>query len=282
MNIVNQHEALLADIDSYRPARGQVGLWWLGQHSFILKTAGAVVYIDPFLTPMSGRRVPPLLSASGITHATIIAGTHDHADHIDRPAWPALAKASPQALFVVPELLRERLSDELDLPIERLVGLDDGLSTQVGSVRISAVPAAHELLDRDPVSGRYPYLGYLFQCDGTTVYHAGDTCWYEGMLERLRQFEIDVMLLPINGRDAERLKRNCIGNMTFQEAVDLAGTLRPRFAVPTHWDMFEGNLGDPQAFVEYMKVKYPAVGTRVMAYGERWEVGGGSEPAVRA
>ena len=90
------------------------------------------------------------------------------------------------------------------------------------------------------------------------IYHAGDTLRYEGMLGTLQSFgPMDAALLPINGRDGMRLRRDCIGNMTFQEAVDLAGELKVRHVIPGHWDMFADNPGDPDAFEDYLDAKYP-------------------------
>jgi len=94
--------------------------------------------------------------------------------------------------------------------------------------------------------------------DGLTLCHMGDTCVYDGLTGRLKAAgEIDLLMLPINGRDAKRLRRNCIGNMTYQEAVDLAGQVTPRLTVPGHYDMFEGNTEDPALFASYMEIKYP-------------------------
>ncbi len=77
------------------------------------------------------------------------------------------------------------------------------------------------------------------------------------MLPKLKEIgPIDAALLPINGRDAVRYRRNCIGNMTFQEAADLAGELQPGLVIPGHWDMFADNPGDPDAFVDYLTIKY--------------------------
>ena len=45
--------------------------------------------------------------------------------------------------------------------------------------------------------------------------------------------------------------------MTFQEAADLAGELRPRLVMPGHWDLFADNPGDPDAFADYLDAKYP-------------------------
>lgn len=263
-------DQIRTDIESYEGEEGQFAVWWLGQHSFVLKFGKTTIYIDPFLSAMPERQVPPLLKPEQVTNADAICGTHDHMDHIDREVWPALAEASPQAKFIVPGLVKEDLIETLKMDRDRFRGLDDGLSFEIGEVTISAIPAAHEFLDRDSKSGSYPYLGFVLEGDHSIAYHAGDTCVYEGLYHRLRQWpRYDLMLLPINGRDAERYRKNILGNMTYQEAADLAGSFRAGLVIPTHWDMFEFNPGDPQAFVEYMQVKYPDVPARIPEYGRR-------------
>jgi L-ascorbate metabolism protein UlaG (beta-lactamase superfamily) len=57
--------------------------------------------------------------------------------------------------------------------------------------------------------------------------------------------------------------------MTYQEAADLAGALQPRFVVPAHYDMFASNLGDVNAFADYVRVKYPGIRPCIGRYGER-------------
>ena len=127
---------------------------------------------------------------------------------------------------------------------------------QIGDITIHAIPAAHEFLSPDG-EGRYPCLQYIIEGSGKRIYHAGDTLRYEGMLPLLQAFgPIDAALLPINGRDGARYRRDCIGNMTFQEAVDLAGELRAGLVIPGHWDMFADNPGNPRAFADYLDAKY--------------------------
>lgn len=260
--------AILAErIRVSRPCPGEARLWWLGQHSFVVRLAEATVYIDPYLTANPKRRVPPLLDPALVTDADLIIGTHDHSDHIDRPVWPALAQASPQATFVVPGPVRDRLVADLGLPAERVVGLGDGMVLERRGVRVHALPAAHEFLDLDPVTGQHRYLGVVLEAGAKGIYHSGDSCLYEGLHDRLRRFRLAAALLPINGRDAERLARNCIGNMTFQEAVDLAGAVRPGVTVCTHFDMFLGNMEDPRKFADYMRVKYPGLTAVIPEYG---------------
>jgi len=269
-------KALIRDIDDFTPAPGEFALWWLGQHGFVLKLGVHVIYIDAFLSDMDSRQVPPLLKPAEVTNADLILGSHDHGDHIDRDAWPAMAAASPQARFVVPELLRRKVAEELRLPPERVVGVDDMQTVVVRSstshapgVRITGVAAAHEFLDRDVATGRYPYLGYVVEDGGATIYHSGDCCIYEGLQTKLKRWAFDLVLLPINGRDAVRLAAGCIGNMTYQEAADLAGVLEPRRTIPAHYDMFAMNAADPKLFVDYVRVKYPRLQTSLCEHGVR-------------
>jgi len=263
-----QGKELLQAVEHAEAAYGHAVLWWLGQHSFILKIEDRVLYIDLFLSAHPQRQVPPLLAPQGIHYADLFLGTHDHTDHIDRAIWPALAQASPQAHFVVPDLLRDSLAAGLPLPRERLIGLDDLQTVECHGVKITGIAAAHEFLDRDEASGRYPYLGYVIEANGCTLYHSGDCCIYEGLQTKLRRWNFDAILLPINGRDAKRLASGCIGNMTYQEAADLAGALRPKLTIPTHYDMFAANAEDPHLFVDYMKVKYPGFRVQLCAYGQ--------------
>ncbi len=75
--------------------------------------------------------------------------------------------------------------------------------------------------------------------------------------------------MPINGRDAARYRSGCIGNFTFQEAVDLVGEVRPRLAVPMHYDMFAGNSEQVDRFTDYLDAKYPGIPWWVGSPGER-------------
>jgi len=262
-------QVLIRDINECELKEGECALWWLGQHSFIVKLGSKILYFDPFLSPHKKRIIQPLLAPEDVTNADLILGSHDHADHIDRRVWPILAESSPMAKFVVPDLRLRSLARDLKIPVNRFVGLDDGKSARPAGIKISGIAAAHEFLDRDPRTGRYPYLGYIVEADGIAIYHAGDTCLYEGLQTKLRCRKLDIAFLPINGRDARRLAANCIGNMTYQEAADLAGALAPRLTIPAHFDMFAGNRCSPKLFTDYMRVKYPHLKTVACKYGQR-------------
>jgi L-ascorbate 6-phosphate lactonase len=257
---------LLADINNLHVQPGALAFWWLGQMGYIVKAGGRIFYFDPFLVPYPSRQVPPLLDANTVTNADWVFGSHDHGDHIDPVSLPLIAAASPQARFVCSRVSSKTLRT-LGIPADRIVAMDENITQHEGPVTISAIPAQHEFFDRDPELG-YPHLCHIVQVDGLTIAHLGDTLRYDGMVARLSKWEIDVMFVPINGRDAARYARNCIGNMTYQEAVDLAGDIRPRLTVPGHYDMFADNSQDPQAFADYMSVKFPKLPFWIGDHGE--------------
>lgn len=264
---MNRGYDLAREIEEARVAPGALAFWWLGQMGYAVKTERRTLFFDPYLAPDPARAVPPLLTPEDIQCADWVFGSHDHGDHIDPVAFTGIASASPKARFVCSRVAARSVQG-VGIPDKRIVTLDEGLVHEEDGLRISAVAAAHEFLDRDDVLG-YPYLSYIVEVDGVTLYHSGDTCCYEGLLTKLKRWRYDLFCVCINGRDARRYTGNCIGNMTYQEAVDLAGALRPRLTVPGHYEMFASNSEDPSLFTAYLEAKYPGLAAWVGPHGQR-------------
>jgi L-ascorbate metabolism protein UlaG (beta-lactamase superfamily) len=129
---------------------------------------------------------------------------------------------------------------------------------------IRGVPAAHESVERDG-QGRCKFLGYVVQFGGWTVYHSGDTVQYPEMVGMLKQFPIDVALLPINGAKPER---RVAGNLDGREAAQLGKDIGTRMAIPCHFEMFEFNTANTHEFVT--TARELGVPHRVLRAGERW------------
>ena len=259
VEIAKSNKALIAEIDETATPDGKGAFWWLGQHSFIVKAGGKTIYIDPFLAEWESRQTPPLLKPEEVTNANIVLVTHGHGDHLDPFALKGILSASPEALFINPKTEAERMRNECGVPANRMSSLSAGDSVRVSGVEISAIKSKHESFDEHPTLG-FPYLGYVVEVGGVSFYHSGDTILYDGLLNYLKAWKrFDAIFLPINGRDAERFLSGCLGNFTFQEAVELCGELRPGLAVPAHYDMFLGNQENPAKFTRYLEAKFPDV-----------------------
>lgn len=249
--------ALVHQIDETRVEPGRLHIWWIGQEGFVFKSSEQIIYIDPYLSTYAEKmtagksdehvRIKPApMKPEDVTHADIVLCTHDHADHIDPEGIPIIARSSPLACFIVPECARATMRGFgiADEGIYTLQG-DDELS--LDEIRVHAIPAKHEQFDRHPRKG-YPYLSYVIQIDGITVFHAGDTIPYEGQVERVRKHRIDLALLPINGRDEARHALGLEGNFTCEEAVQFALDIDAGLTIPMHYDLFTLNTVDVNEF----------------------------------
>lgn len=229
---------------------GAVGVWWLGQSSLVLKAAGQIIYIDPYLKPGPRRLMPPPFPPEAANHIDLILCTHDHGDHIDAESLPVLATASPQARIVVPRPVREKVAGWVDDPARVIAAaVDEPLV--LGPVEVIPVAAKHEEFDLHASLG-HGFLGYILRFDTVTLYNAGDTIAYEGLVETVAPYEVDLAFLPINGRDFFRTRAGTIGNMDYREAAELAIALGIDTVVPVHHGMFAGNTAPPGYFITYL------------------------------
>lgn len=267
MELAMSGSALIDDISAADPPHGSIAFWWLGQNGFAIKGGGATLYVDLYLKNDPRRATPVPFRPEDVTNADLVLGSHDHSDHVDRTALPGILEASPLAKLCVSRVTASRLIAE-GYPEERLIALDDGQTARAAGVRITAIKAAHEFFDHDGKLG-YPHLGFVIAINGVTLYHAGDGVPWEGLIGAVAAHRPSVVFVPINGRDAERYRRNCLGNFTFQEAVDLCGALRPKLAVPMHYDMFPGNQENVERFTDYLDAKYPGIPWWTGRAGER-------------
>ncbi|MBR6223205.1 MAG: MBL fold metallo-hydrolase [Lachnospiraceae bacterium] len=234
-----------------------VNVFWLGQMGLLVKSEKVTLCIDYYAREDAKRQTPAPIPMDELKDVDVFLGTHDHIDHIDHVAWKVWAKINPHAKFIFPRAHLQKVLEDGVLP-ENAIGLNDGENVEISGVRVNAVAASHEFLDRAPDTGLYPYLQYIVEIEGKRLHHAGDTVRYEGMLPKIKAFgKLDLQILPINGRDAVRYRDNCIGNMTFQEAADFAGEVEPAIIIPGHYDMFAHNSANPKNFADYIDAKYP-------------------------
>jgi L-ascorbate metabolism protein UlaG (beta-lactamase superfamily) len=256
-------EAFLADVQA---ATGPLDLWWLGQSGFLVAHEGRHLLLDPYLSDSLTRKyagtdkphvrmTERVIEPERLGFVDVVTASHAHTDHLDSDTLRAI----PDARLVAPEAHRELATERAGrLP----TGIDDGETVSAAGFEITAVPAAHETIERDD-AGRMLHLGYVVRCGPFAVYHAGDTIPYAGMAECIGD-GIDVALLPINGRAPER---RVAGNLTGEEAAALAHEIGARIAIPMHFEMFEFNTEPPEAFVaacERLGQPY-----RVLRAGER-------------
>lgn len=273
-----QHQDVASDIRATRPQADAVIFWWLGQSSFVLRSAETTIYIDPFLSYTSERLIPALFAAEAAPPADIVFCTHEHIDHLDTATLRTMAHNSPHTRFVVPAPIVSQL-EKLEIAPERISGVQPGQEVDLAGCRCMPVPALHGLSCPPAVydfgfeisNGLYRYLGYVIEMrNGVRIYHSGDTLVFDGLAESVRKLHPDVALLPINGRSYFREQRELVGNMDEREAADLAAAVGVDLVIPMHYDMFAANPGRPGVFVDYVRAQHPELACYLPAYGRRF------------
>lgn len=272
---LQSNETFLADVAQAKQATNTLHLWWLGQSGYLVQWQGQHLLLDPYLSDSLTKKYAStdkphvrmterVIAPEQLNFIDVITSSHNHTDHLDGETLIPLLQANPALQLVIPEANRAFVADRLHIDPMQPIGLDDGKVTTIGAFRFTGIPAAHEELEQDE-AGRHKYLGYIIQFGPWTLYHSGDTVWYAGMVEKLRQWSIDVAFLPINGRAPER---RVAGNLDGPEAAQLTKAIGARLVIPCHYEMFEFNTTSPAPFIaEAERLAQPYC---VLRAGERW------------
>ncbi len=275
INAILKDEALVAEMDLLLRDTSQAHLWWLGQSGFLLQWKGRRVLLDPYLsdsltakyaqtdkphTRMSEQVIRPEL----LKQIDVVTSSHNHTDHLDAATLMPVLANNPGIRFVIPEANRAFVAERVQCASDFPVGLNDGVSVQLGDFSFHGIPAKHNAIDRDE-EGNCRYMGYVIRFGGYSIYHSGDTLWFDELPGLLRPFSIDLALLPINGNMPER---KVAGNLDHREAVKLAAVLGVRTVIPCHYDMFSFNTANVQDFVA--EAEKQEQGYQVLRGGERY------------
>jgi L-ascorbate 6-phosphate lactonase len=247
-----------------RVAQGTVAGVWLGQAGYLLKSpAGVIVAIDPYLSDYAEaqwglqRIVPPAIDPEQLQPDLYLV-SHWHEDHLDAPLLKQWATLNP-GLFAGPGSCAVR-APVWGWPADQVRRFGCGECLTVQDVTVTACFARHETPDAPAPDA----VSFLFHIAGLTIWAICDT-EYDARLRPMASEQIDVAFTPINGVG---------GNWTDREAAFMLATyIKPKLAIPNHYNMWEphgfgpGATLDPQAFVE----AYTGFGggaTRILSVGE--------------
>ena len=238
-------------------------VWYLGQEGFVFRTKTACIAVDPYLSDYVDRNCcrfvkwqrayPAPVRAEQLDFLDAVLVTHTHYDHADPDTLLPIANQNPDTKFIVPLPEVDAIAG-LGISRQRIIGATVGQPITIGDFVISPLPAAHEEFHVD-ADGNYHELSYVIECPSISFFHAGDACVFDGLGQIIEG--VDVIMLPINGRDEERNALDIIGNMTAEEAIDLAREANARLLVPMHHDLYAVNGFDTEEFVALLKRQNP-------------------------
>lgn len=186
---------------------------YLGHSAFEIETAGKKILIDPFLVCVPNYKPENIYD---------IFVTHAHADHLGSAIEISHETGAPiTAIFELANYCAKKGARTND------VGL--GSWNEYSWGRAITVPAFHSSSTSDGIYGGCP-CGYVFEMEGKTIYHAGDTALSSEMKTIGELYQPDIAMLPIGGKYT----------MDIEHAVKASEWLGAGAIIPMHYNTFDG------------------------------------------
>ncbi len=220
-----------------RLTTGQVAITWIGHASFLVQFTDLNVLIDPnfanwlFLLKRikrSGLRLkdlPPI---------DLVLLTHAHFDHFHKPT---LRRLPHPKIAVMPWGTGDLA---YNLGFGRIVELEWWESFKHRDWTVTLTPCKHwgARILRDNHRG---YGGFVLEHQGRSIYHAGDSAYFDGFKEIGKSCAPEIALLPIGAYHPESFRRVHMGP---DEALRVFKDLRAQWLVPMHYGAFRLSFED--------------------------------------
>ena len=179
----------------------ELGITFIGHSSFLLQIDERKVLIDPVfatrLVVLRRQRRPGLLVPE-LPPIDLVLLTHAHMDHLNVSSLRRVIRATRRLTGKTPEVVVPKGVEDLvaRLGFSQVHGLAWWEQIDVQGLRVTMTPCRHwgARMFRDTHRG---YGGYVIQGTHHSVYHSGDTAYFDGFHEIGMRLKPQVALLPI-------------------------------------------------------------------------------------
>ena len=221
-------------------------LTYYGHDAFLIETERHRIAIDPFITGNPFAAVQP--EDLKVDYVLI---THGHGDHLGDGL--EIAKQCGATVISTFELAGYCQRQGAKAHPMHIGGAHD---FDFGRVKLTIAHHGNTVETPSGFLSLGPPCGLLVFADGRTLYHAGDTGLFLDMQLIGEMHPIDVALLPIGDNFT----------MGIDDAVKAVELLRPKLAVPMHYNTFDLIKADPSEFVS--KVQSAGRNAAILRVGE--------------
>ena len=218
---------------------GDLGITFIGHSGFFLQLGSKNIVIDPNFARwlfILKRLRRPGMHIRHLPAIDYILVTHAHFDHLHRPSLRRIARRTRRLTGKAPVIIVPRHLHDLvaDLGFAEVVELDWWQEFTAADLVVTHVPARHwgARVIRDTHRG---FGGYVLRSGKHSVYHAGDTAYFDGFREIGERLHPDLALLPIGAYHPESFRAV---HTSPEDAMQAFLDLGSRWMVPMHYGTF--------------------------------------------
>jgi L-ascorbate metabolism protein UlaG (beta-lactamase superfamily) len=205
---------------------------WIGHASFLLQSEGFNVLVDPVWSNWLGfiKRVRhPGLEIDDLPPIHAVLVSHAHFDHLHLGGLRRIGQGQP---IIVPtgvgNLVRRT-------GFGKIIEMQHWATTRIGPLEITFTPTKHWGA-RMVHDVHRSFGGFIIRnSSGRTVFHCGDSAYFDGFTEIGTAAPIDLAILPIGAYKAMSGREV---HMNPEEALDAFRDLNARHMVPMHYGTY--------------------------------------------
>ncbi|MCD7962294.1 MAG: MBL fold metallo-hydrolase [Rikenellaceae bacterium] len=202
--------AQIYNSDRYNTPIGELVITPIAHGSIILEFDEKIIHVDPYSV---------VADYSALPDADMILMTHDHYDHLDKPALDKIMKEDTHIIST------EKTAETLP----GIEVLKNGDSTEWHGINIKAVPAYNIKREYEPGKVYHPKgdgNGYILSFGNFDVYIAGDT-------ENVPELSL------IKNPDIAFLPQMLPFTMDEDEMIEAAKVINPKILYPYHYSKID-------------------------------------------
>jgi L-ascorbate metabolism protein UlaG (beta-lactamase superfamily) len=217
----------------------ELGVTFIGHSSFLVQIGGRKLLIDPVFVErlIALRRLRrPGVRIMDLPPIDLVLLTHAHMDHLNRPSLRRIVSHNNRVSGQAPTVVVPWGVEDLvkDLGFARVVTLEWWQTKVITGLEVTMTPSKHwgARFFKDTHRG---FGGYVIRGGPHTLYHSGDTAYFDGFHKIGERLQPEVALLPIGAYrpDSYRGVHTCP-----EEALQAFLDLGARRMIPMHYGTF--------------------------------------------
>ncbi len=222
------------------------------------------ILTDPWFSEKSGyyHGEPLAFSQAKLPKLAMVIVSHNHYDHFDIETFKTYPDKNVP--FVVPVGMAGEVKAAGFTNVQEI---DPWQEVVIDGIKVTACPGKHKVKENT----------FMIEAGGRVVYFGGDTELIPELIEIKNRFpEIDLAILSVNGLMIRPMFNKQVV-MSATQAAKLCSTIKPKVAVPIHYNFTGGKFhdkfilkynGDAKQFVDSVRVKAPHTKTFILETGD--------------